>query len=298
MNKNIEQESHYITLGADSLYVKRLFTNKSGPPIFMLHGSMENGKIFYSKSMKGLGPYLAQRGYDVFVADLSGRGKSLPKVNAQSINSQTSAILEEIPAFKEFIQQLKGNVSQHWIAHSWGGVLMLAYVARFGGQGIDSMSFFGTKRRINVIHAERVFKVDIVWNLIGKIISSLYGYFPAKNLKIGSDNEPKIYYREVVNWVYRKKWKDIFDGFNYNEAFKKVEVPPTLYLAGKNDTFLGHPADVKKLMAEVNSENDQFILLSKKSGHLHDYDHINILTHPDAHKDQFPLVINWIEKQG
>src|SRR5690606_26952253 len=191
------------------------------------------------------------------------RGKSKPPLGRHTADNQTSAILEEIPAFKAFINAFKGNREQHWFAHSWGGVLMLAYVARFGGEGIATMSFSGTKRRISVLHPERIFKGDIVWNLAGKALGYIYGSFPSKNLKIGSDNEPRLYHRQVVDWVYKRKWIDLVDGFDYNAAFKKVVVPPTLYLAGENDTFLGHPKDVKKLMQEVGGTQDRFILLSK-----------------------------------
>lgn len=296
--EHIIQESHYVTSGENSLHVKRLFVNKEGEPVLMLHGSMEDGRIFYSRSLKGLAPYLARQGYDVFVVDMSARGKSKPSLGHHTADNQTSAILEEIPAFKAFINALKGNREQHWVAHSWGGVLMLAYVARFGGECIATMSFFGTKRRISVLHPERIFKVDIVWNLVGKVLGYIYGYFPSKNLKIGSDNEPRLYHRQVVDWVYKKKWIDLVDGFDYNAAFKKAVIPPTLYLAGKNDTFLGHPKDVKKLMQEVGSTQDRFVLLSKATGHLHDYDHINMLTHPDASKDQFPLIVEWMRGRG
>ena len=297
MDQIIEQ-SHDVASGEHSLHVKRLFVNNKGAPVLMLHGSMEDGRIFYSRSMKGLAPYLARQGYDVFVVDMSARGQSRPPLSRHTADSQTSAILKEIPTFKAFVDKLKGNREQHWVAHSWGGVLMLAYVARFGGDGIASMSFFGTKRRISVVHPERIFKVDIVWNIIGKILGRVYGYFPSKHLKIGSDNEPKLYHRQVVDWIYKKKWIDLVDGFDYNAAFKKAVIPPTLYLAGKNDTFLGHPKDVKKLMLEVGGTQDQFVLLSKATGHLHDYDHINMLTHPDASKDQFPLIVEWMREWG
>lgn len=290
----IIKKSHYVNSSHNTLHVKRFFIDSDGPPVLMLHGSMENGRIFYSKSMKGLAPYLAQQGFDVFVADMSGRGKSKPRLSRHSTDNQTTAILEEIPAFKAFVDGLKENRPQHWIAHSWGGILMLAYVARFGGEGVASMSFFGTKRRISVVHPERIFKVDIVWNVVGRTLACFYGYFPSKNLKIGSDNEPRLYHRQVVDWVYRKNWVDMVDGFGYQKAFKEVDVPPTLYIAGKNDTFLGHPIDVQKLIKEVSGKQDKFVLLSKATGHLHDYDHVNMLTHPDAVNDQFPLVVEWM----
>jgi hypothetical protein len=29
-------------------------------------------------------------------------------------------------------------------------------------------------------------------------------------------------------------------------------------------------------------------------GHLHDYDHISLLTHRDAPADHFPWIVNWL----
>ena len=294
MGTSIVTKSYFIPHNDEFLHLKRFYTHSGGDPVFMLHGSMENGKIFYSKSMKGLAPFLAEKGFDVFVADMSGRGRSMPPIDKGNRSSQTTAILSEIPLLTSYIARVKDNQAQHWVAHSWGGVLMLAYVARFGGQGIASMSFFATKRRIAVVHAERIFKVDLVWNFVGKILSKFYGFFPSKDLKIGSDNEPRNFHKQVIKWVYSKDWLDPEDGFDYHEAFKKINLPPTLYLAAKNDRYLGNPSDVKDLMLEVGNSADQFILLSRENGHLHDYDHINILTNPDAGFDQFIVVEKWM----
>lgn len=295
-------KSYFIPLKNQSLHLKRFYKDKNGIPVFMLHGSMENGKIFYSKSLKGLAPYLAEQGYDVFVADLSGRGLSTPsikEVRSKNSRNQTDSILEEIPAFYSYITGLKGNMKQHWIAHSWGGVLMLSYIARFGSEGISTLSLFGTKRRISVNHIEKIIKVDVLWNVMGRIIGKIYGYFPSKELKIGSDNEPYAYYRQTVKWVYEKNWIDPEDGFDYKAAFEKAQnVPPTLYLAAKEDHYLGHPADVKNLMKEVGNPADKYILLSKDNGNLIDYDHISMLTHTKARLDQFPLLKNWIEENS
>lgn len=298
MGTSIVTKSYFIPFNDEFLHLKRFYINSKGSPVLMLHGSMENGKIFYSKSMKGLAPFLAEKGFDVFVPDMSGRGLSMPPIDKNNKSSQTTAILSEIPLLKSFIAEIKNNQPQHWVAHSWGGVLMLAYIARFGSSDIASMSFFATKRRIAVVHPERIFKVDLVWNFIGKILSTLYGFFPSKDLKIGSDNEPRNFHKQVIKWVYSKEWIDPEDGFDYHEALKKVNVPPTLYLAAKNDQYLGHANDVKDLMAEVGNSSDQFVLLSRENGHLHDYDHINVLTHRDARFDQFIVVEDWMKKHN
>jgi hypothetical protein len=70
-----------------------------------------------------------------------------------------------------------------------------------------------------------------------------------------------------------------------------------LYLTGKNDRVLGHPTDVQLLMNETGiNQPKEFRIIGKNEGHLHDYDHISLLTHPDAVKDHFPFVLEWLKK--
>jgi hypothetical protein len=43
-------------------------------------------------------------------------------------------------------------------------------------------------------------------------------------------------------------------------------------------------------------EQPKFYLAGKSNGNQHDYDHITLLTHPDAPKDHFNEVIEWMRK--
>ena len=49
-------------------------------------------------------------------------------------------------------------------------------------------------------------------------------------------------------------------------------------------------------MQETAGKKSEFKVIGKKQGFLHDYDHINLLTHPDAPKDHFPFVLNFIQQ--
>ena len=297
----MQQESIYIPFDkSDQLHLKRFYTNPNGIPVFMLHGAIENGKIFYSNSGKGLAPFLAQNGYDVFVADLRGRGQSSPKINRHSKYGQTESILYEIPAFIEKIKEIKGNVKQIWIGHSWGGVLLLSYLARSRQTDqVKSMVFFGSKRRINIKSFKKFYTIDIMWNLVPRIIKPLYGYLPALELKIGSDNETNKSHRQSREWVKMKNWMDTDDGFNYNEQLKNITLPPTLYLTGKNDDVLCHPRDMQLLINEIGEHHPkEYKIIGKENGYLHDYDHINLLTHPNAINDHFKMVLEWIKQNN
>lgn len=289
-------ESIFIPLKEGKLHLKRIYENPEGEPVFLLHGSMENGKIFYSKSLKGYGPFLAKQGYDVFVLDMQGRGESTPKMNKRSGYGQVDVIKTDIPLSLEKIKEIKGDVPIYAAAHSWGGVLLLAYMVRFENK-IKNAVLFGVKRWITIRNWEYFKKLTIGWYTLGKILNPIYGYFPAVKLGAGSDDEPIEHYNQINEWLkVDSPWIDNVDGYDYGKAFEEKELPPLLFLAGKNDTLLGRPKDVKLLMDEVKHAKKEYWYLAKSSGNLHDYGHVDMLSHRDAPKDHFPAIAEWMEK--
>lgn len=295
--KEIKQESLFAKVGEHKLHLRRFFTNPNGRPIWMVHGSIENGHIFYSKSSKGLAPFLASHGYDVFVADLRGRGKSTPPINSSSKWGLKENLEEDFPAYIKKIKEIKGDQPQHWMAHSWGGVLQLSFLARYTSPApIASLTFFGTKRRISIFSLKKYLKVDLVWNHFSNLLVKNYGYLPAKKFRIGSDNESQRSHSETHHWVVEKDWLDWYDGFDYRQTLQNKELPPAVYLTGAADKELGHATDVAKLLEETGSEKAQLWVIGKKEGYLHDYDHINLLTHPDAPHDHFKKVLDWLQQ--
>ncbi|MBC5994328.1 alpha/beta fold hydrolase [Pontibacter cellulosilyticus] len=297
-NNDVQQESLFIPVTAsDKLHLRRISRQHQGPPVLLVHGSIENGKIFYTKSGKGFAPFLARHGYDVFVADLRGRGKSTPSISRFSDFGLSHTLQEDFPAIIRKIKELKGDVPQYWGAHSWGGVLMLAYLARpTEPVQVQAMSFFASKRRISISSLKKFLMVDVVWNWTSKVVIAGMGWLPARHMRIGSDSETRLTHRQTHEWVVQQKWLDWHDGFDYAAALKSITLPPTLYLTGAQDDVLGHPVDVQHLMQETGCHNCEFKLLSRRNGNMHDYGHIDILTHHDAQRDHFLTVLEWFEK--
>ncbi len=296
----LQQNSYFIPLkDGNQLHLQRFYQHANGTPVFLLHGAIENGRIFYSKNKKGLAPYLAKQGFDVYVGDLRGRGQSRPAINRSAQYGQTEAITEDIPAFINKIIELRGDIKQHWIAHSWGGVLLSSYYARFPQHRhlVSSMVYFASKRRLSVFNWQRFFYIDVIWQFVCPILAAFFGYLPAKKLSMGSDDEPRKSLMASISWINSKTWIDD-DGFNYGNAIQQIELPPIRYLTGINDKCLGHPHDVRAFMYESGDKNAKFSLLAKKEGNLHDYDHINIMTSPDGEKDHFPMVLEWLRMHG
>lgn len=297
--RTVQLQSIPVPLASgDILNLQRFSGATPGTPVLMLHGAIENGRIFYSGSGRGLAFYLARNGFDVYVADLRGRGKSVPPIDRHSQFGQTEAITEDIPACVEAIRKIRGPIPQHWIAHSWGGVLFTSVMARFPEytRQVRSLVYFGSKRTIRVWNIYRILKVDLVWKWLCPLACRIAGYLPARQLRIGSDSETAKSYRQSAGWVQQDAWVDSDDGFDYGAAVINLSLPPIWYIAAQNDHALGHPRDVRDFMESAGMQDSRFTVLSRSNGNLHDYDHITMLTHPDAVRDHFPQVLEWLKE--
>lgn len=284
-----------MDFGSNKSALHRIWEPGNNKVIFLVHGYFEDSRIFYSASGKGFAPFLAKKGYDVFLCDLPGKGKSTPLVKDGFNQSQHEIITENLPQYIEQVRKISGHQNIHLGGHSWGGVIVLAYLARYKDPHIKSFISFGSKRRIGVGGWRKKIYIDLAWNWYGDRLVKKYGYLPATKMKMGDQDEPKDYYYDSSQWVDEIDWVDTTDAFRYRENFD-FNLPPMLFITGKADKILGHPKDVKRLMEEVDPKTFEYQVIGKSTGFLHDYDHINLLTHKDAPKDHFNLVVNFLDK--
>lgn len=297
---DIEQTSLFAPLDDGSQIHLRYIAqpNSQGPCVLLVHGAVENGKIFYTHSNKGLAPFLAAQGYRCYVADLRGRGQSKPKIGPGAKYGQTEAICEDIPAMVAHIERHSGAFPEYWLAHSWGGVLMNAALARFEHYRakIKACVYFGSKRALYNNHPEKLLKGNLIWLMLAPRLAKKYGYLPAKKLKWGSDDETIKSHLQSMHWVKKQPWVDSDDQFDYGKALANVSLPPTLHIAGVKDKALAQVIDIQKFIEESGTGIQTLKVYGRKHGHAHDYGHIDMLTHSKAHQDQFQDVLQWLQQ--
>lgn len=295
----LKQESILLEHPAGhKLHLKRWYTKPEAKPVWLVHGSIENGRIFYSNSGKGFAPYLAQNGFDAYVMDLRGRGESVPPIDAGSDFGNYDVIEQDFPFFLDWLKEKKNGQKAHWIAHSWGGVLQLAFLARHNRvQEVDKIVFFGTKRKIDTFNLSRLIYIELFWNFVFSRMIKKHGYLPAELPGgMGSEKETLKSYEETKFWVDSPEWVDQRDGFDYSEALKKIDLPEALYLTGYSDKVLGNPRDVKRIINEAGHEKAIFEIIGKPSGFKKNYGHIDILTDKTAAEEVYSYVLDFLKK--
>lgn len=291
------QESIFLPIGkGNRLHLLRIRKpdpdrGTEGAPVLMVHGAIANGRVFHSGSGKGLAPFLAREGFDVYVADLRGRGRSEPPVSAGSEFGQTEAIIEDLPAFVDAIRARRGDIPQVWIGYSWGGVLLGSFFARFPQyRGLcRGMVCLGTKRVVQARGWEPFFKVQLVWKRVLPFVAARAGYAPARELGIGSDNESLASLLQCVEWVKPGPWVDPGDGYDYAGAAKGAEFPPALFLAGGQDRALGNPRDVREWIREAGFKEYEFEVIPGLN-------HEGLVTDPEASRRHFRRIAQWLSR--
>lgn len=287
-------DSHFVAIAGHRLHLRR-FGPEQGVPALLLHGAISNGRVFYSDSGKGLAPYLAAQGFCTYVADLRGRGQSQPAIAERADHGQREAICDDLPALQQFIRARHPTQPVHWLAHSWGGVLMAATLVRYPqlAAQVASLTFFGSKRQIRSWSLERLVKVELVWRRLAPYWARRHGYLPARQKGIGADDETPGSLADSIHWVSSDSWRDAHDHFDYQQQVAKVAWPRLWMLAGQGDKALGNPADVARFQQEMGAPG-HLTILGKKQGYGCNYNHLNMLVGPQAAAEVFPQVNAWL----
>lgn len=292
-----------ITVSAGpQLHLKRLCADKNRPgtPVFMVHGLAEDGHVFYAGKRHGLGYYLAIEGYDVYVADLRGSGKSWPAVGPKSSHGHHQTINEDIPALQRAIVRKRGTEPQIWICHGWGGVLSSSYYARYGDETapVRAMVYFGSRRVVQDNGWRKKLSLKLLWKSGLVLASRFTGYVPTRSFRIGTANETRRNFSDALSWMFSDHWQDSDDDFDYAVAAKTRAFPASLYFACESDSVYGCPDDVRRFISSLGEHNGQLMMLGKNGGSLRDYGHIGMLCDPDAEQDHFPALLDWLDSQG
>ncbi len=300
-----------VPVGADAaLHVQRIYAADvgrptpgppgSGPPVLMLHGSLGNGRIFYSQSGKGLAPYLARQGFDTYVVDLRGRGGGRPRVSRSARYGQTEALLEDLPAVCAAVHQLRSRLPAFWVAHSWGGAMLMSFLARFPEMRESLMAavFFGSKRVIRRDSLAKKLILNIGFDTWGALQARCFGFVHGRRLGFGDDAETRKFYRQTRAWLRGAAWIDSDDGFDYAAALQCVEPLPVLHFTGVRDRVMAEAEDIRRFMDEYGGDRSALRVLSRANGAGKDYGHIDILTDPGAETTHFQDVVAWFRGQS
>lgn len=257
-------------------------------PIILLHGTYSMRNFWISPKGIGLGTYLANNGFDIWIPELRGHGLSPKGKNFSSITAEQQ-IRFDIPAIQDFVyHQTQTPVT--WICHSFGGVYLLASLSCkwLDQEPIRGILTFGSQ----ISKGEQFLKIPpLAW--LCKVILKMLGNFPAPFFGMGPEVEAAGAMIEVIQWKkFRGKWVNS-EGISYWEGLKQIQIPVSCFAAAadKNDP----PEGCEILHNHIGSKRKTFTILGEKTGFSKDYDHVGMIVSKESQTEIWPLIAKQIE---
>ncbi|GAB1257945.1 alpha/beta hydrolase [Aurantivibrio plasticivorans] len=291
-------QSYNVQVGAHQLELRRCFRQASGVPIFMVPGFLESTQLFLpSKGLGGLAPYLANQGFDVYLAELRGKGASWPSASRAMTSGVHEAICEDIPAHLGMLEKLRPGEPQFWLGQGLGSLLLLGSYARIAQlmAPVAGMIHISPGRHCS-LHGWRKALSYQAWSSLLKLQSLVLGYCKSP-FSDPVKAETKATLDAIQKWHTAAEWLDPVDGFDYRQGLRDKLLPPSLYVANRKNALWGNVDDCRLLINELGEHDGRMIVISKQGGNLRDYTSTAMLKHPKSCIDHFEQIHTWVEER-
>lgn len=209
--------------------------------ILMLHAMMADARSLDRPSGRGLASVLARSGWEIWRADLRGRGGSGPKPREGGRWSYDDLVRRDIPALAEAAARA-GSGPLVIVGHSLGGHAAAAAVAE--GLSIDRMVLLATN--IWMPHCEPSLRRRVKKSLMMAAFeaSSIpLDRFPSRRVGLGSADESRQYVHDLCRFWWKDKWSSC-DGVDWSSALGRYS-GRVLSISGRGDEILGHPESIR-----------------------------------------------------
>ncbi|HXF96202.1 MAG TPA: alpha/beta fold hydrolase [Gemmatimonadales bacterium] len=252
------------------------------PPVLLVHGAFTSHRVWLRAGGEaGLAHYLDGRGFDVWLADLRHHGESGREPAPRTWRLE-DLIRHDAPALVGRLRAETGRPPV-WVGHSVGGVVGLCWQAR--GEPpptLGALVNFGTPGPTRFGRLTRALAAATA------ALSQTLGRYPARLLRLGSEDECGVVFADWMRWNARRRWEGR-DGFDYLAALAQVRTP-YLAVAGDADRFLAPARCCAELVERVTAPRKGLIVCGPRLGHA------GLVLSPRARASCWPRVADWIEE--
>lgn len=262
---------------------------RASPPVLMVHGTFSNSTFFLGSGNRGMARFLAERGFDAWVAELRGHSRSGHAARGHPWNFE-HWIHHDAPALVRAVLDATGSRSLVWLGHSAGGAIGVAYAGL--GEPLSG-AIAGL-----IMIATPAPGHPGAWHLplaaIGYGITRVVGHFPARALRIGPADEHAGILRQWVGWNVSRRWSGRNDAdFMANAA--RITAP-ALAIAGSGD-IVAPPSACRRLLDAIGSRDRTMVVCGRRSGYSRRYTHNRLVVSTDARREVWPIMTDWMEQR-
>lgn len=207
----------------------------------------------------GFATTLARHGILVINADLRGHGDSTPPASRDVDWSYDDIVFQDTPALIAIAREQAPDVSLVLVGHSLFGHVAAAYLGFNPEAPVDALVGLGANIWLEELEPERLrwWRKRLYTEFVGVIIG-IFGYFPTRLLRQGTDDEARTYFEQIRTWVRSGRWTTL-DERDYLAAMGEAEMP-ALNVVGGRDDFLCVPVNARNMWAYWGGAFEQWVV--------------------------------------
>lgn len=253
------------------------------PPIILTHGTFSNAVI-----CEELARFLNANGFDCWIYEWVGHGLS---EYGELYPDVEEFALHDVPVIIDTVLKETNRKSCSWVAHSGGGFLPLIYMARNPHRQHEIKAIAGISSQ--TAGAGRTWIGKLI-TIIIPVVIQVFGKVPGPLFSFGPENEVSGFLKQWCQWNRTGKWIGK-NGFDYDKAMQGIHIP-TVLLAGGND-LIAPPFGCQQLFQSLGSTRKKYVLCSKATGYMEDYNHSRLIASQSAKIEVWPIVLEFISAQ-
>lgn len=216
----------------------------------LAHAMMARRSAFERPKGGGLARFLSERGWRTIAFDFRGHGESGRGAADGASWSYDDLVTHDLPAIVDAARARIRRGSVVVIGHSLGGHVALASQGT-GQLGADRIAMFGANVWLRELEPSPV--RWLAKRAIARLIDEACarrGYFPARALRLGSDDEASEYMRAITRPVREDRWTSGDGSKDYLRSLSQVTIP-VMAIASDGDRINCHPACAARFLARV-----------------------------------------------
>lgn len=241
--------------------------------VVCLHAMMTDGRYFGARREGSFAAALAGAGFDVYVADFRGHGRSVPPRARGGTWSFDDLVELDLPAIVAAAATASGCAATDLaiLGHSLGG---LVTCAALGTGRIPAPRRLGLAAT-SVWLGETLTRKAIM--SVYRRITDVVGYAPIRRLRVGTTDESAAYVHQLTGWARTGRWLSR-RGIDYQAALQAITVP-TFAFVGASD-WMCRPRDAEAITARIRT-SEALRIVGVQHGDACDPDHFELFTRPE-----------------
>lgn len=289
-------------------------------PVILCHGVSANRFNMDLDDEVSLARWLAARGFDCYVLELRGRGKSVRRGLAGLFPRQAFDDYPalDLPAAIEAVRRRHGAEQVHWVGHSMGGQVLYAYLARTPGAPVRSAVTIGSPIAMRLplwmragLRAAALVPAPVCWGKAAFLVAPVVGWVahPPLPLLVNPQNIRGARLRSATaNLIADVSWGEVEhfarmgagafgsrDGAHDYAAGLARAATPCLVVAGAGDRLATPDAVRAGFLALGGGPPHAFRLAGEAGGDPVDFGHGDLVLGDHAPTVVFPEVQRWLE---